>query len=154
MDIDTLLSRGEIVAETGCIEWQGCVQANGYGRIRFAGKTRYVHRVACELAHGPIPEGFDVCHRCDNRKCLNPEHLFVGTRNDNMQDCVSKGRISRGDAHSKTISNKGKKLTGEEARIIRMAANEGMKTRTLATVFMVDISLIRMIKNNLIWQEA
>lgn len=96
----------------------------------------------------------DVCHRCDNRCCINPAHLFVGTRDDNMKDCQAKGRLSRGQAHSDTIKNKGKKLIEEEARIIRMAVNEGMKTRTLASIFKVDISLIRMIKNNLIWVDA
>lgn len=65
---------------------------NWYGRVRRNGKTEFAHRVAYELANGPIPEGTCVLHRCDNPPCVNPAHLFLGTQQDNMADKVAKGR--------------------------------------------------------------
>lgn len=65
-----------------------------YGRIFFDGKTRKAHRVAYELAHGPIPYGLFACHKCDNPRCVNPAHIFLGTAFDNVEDRRSKGRVS------------------------------------------------------------
>lgn len=78
-----------------CWEWTGCVQGNGYGRIRLFNpkRTEYVHRVAAREFLGPIPAGKEVCHTCDNRRCVRPDHLFYGTRQDNVRDCMAKGRF-------------------------------------------------------------
>jgi hypothetical protein len=85
-------ARVSIPQRGGCHEWQGALTYNGYGRIGVNGKVQRAHRVAYELAHGPIPEGIVVCHRCDNPRCCNPDHLFLGTTQENVDDKVQKGR--------------------------------------------------------------
>ena len=82
---------------TDCWEWQNATNNIGYGMFRWAtGKMRTAHRVSYELFNGPIPDGMAVCHKCDNPKCVNPKHLWVGTLKQNAQDMVAKGRSGRG----------------------------------------------------------
>jgi hypothetical protein len=93
-----LLRRVVVNPANGCWEWIGA-KAVGYGRMRIGNKAlgtshlESVHRISYEIFKGAIPDGMDVCHSCDNRGCANPDHLFVGTRKDNMQDSIAKGRF-------------------------------------------------------------
>lgn len=82
---------------TGCMLWIRSTDTNGYGMLCVDGRKRKAHRVAWELANGPIPAGLHVLHRCDTPACVNPAHLFLGTHTDNMRDCSAKGR-TRGTA--------------------------------------------------------
>lgn len=82
----------EIITESGCWIWIGGTRSDGYGQLSISGKTKVAHRVAYELYVGEIPEGMNVCHTCDVKSCVNPNHLFLGTQSDNMYDCVNKGR--------------------------------------------------------------
>lgn len=77
---------------TGCWLWTGYYSYNGYGRVRQNHRKTPAHRMVWELAHGPVPAGMFVLHRCDTRPCVNPDHLFLGTAQDNVNDMVSKGR--------------------------------------------------------------
>lgn len=96
------------VDRTGdCWPWTGCKNWAGYGKVGVENQLKGTHRVAWELTNGPIPDGLHVCHRCDNPPCCNPDHLFLGTRSDNMRDAREKGRIA------------GQKLTRADVDVIR-----------------------------------
>jgi len=97
-------AKWRINEETGCHEWTACLLPNGYGAIQLDGKKRSTHRVSWELHNGPIPDGLYVLHRCDNRKCVNPAHLFLGTHQDNMRDRDQKGRQARRDGELNPMS--------------------------------------------------
>lgn len=76
----------------GCLEWQGFLTHNGYGETSYRGNNVRAHRQTYILCHGPVVPGNDVCHTCDNRKCVEPTHLWQGTRQENLMDCLLKGR--------------------------------------------------------------
>jgi hypothetical protein len=80
----------------GCWPYLGASIPDGYGWVSWRGTQMGAHRVAWILTHGEIPKGMHVLHRCDNRRCVNPDHLFLGTHLDNMADMYSKGRNTRG----------------------------------------------------------
>jgi hypothetical protein len=83
----------------GCWEWMGGKTRAGYGGFFIGGKDGYAHRFSWELHKGAIPVGMCVLHRCDNRMCVNPAHLFLGTRTENTRDMMEKERQARGERH-------------------------------------------------------
>ena len=100
MTLTERLNSGLMARANGCIEWTGTTSPKGYGHIKINGTPRRTHRVAWELAHGPIPEGVQVLHHCDNPPCAQTKptdgypdgHLFLGTNAENMADRDAKGR--------------------------------------------------------------
>lgn len=92
-----LLSKVVVDQAIGCWNWTGSKIKFGYGRIGVDDKTYSAHRLSYQVFRGEIPEGLYVCHKCDNPACINPDHLFLGTQRDNMQDALRKGRIKLPD---------------------------------------------------------
>jgi hypothetical protein len=95
----------------GCWEWLGALSPKGYGTIIHNGKEIKAHRASYALYSGDIPNGLWVLHTCDNRKCVNPDHLYLGTIKENVRDAVIRNRFSKGDDHvfRKPISEGGKR---------------------------------------------
>ena len=100
--LDEKLSRYKIDENTGCWEWTYGISSKGYGFFHHLGRKHYAHRAAYSHFVGPIPEGLMVLHKCDNRKCMNPFHLFIGTAQDNSDDMVAKGRNKNSNKKRKT----------------------------------------------------
>ena len=97
-------------AAASCIDWRMSLNNQGYGRKRVNNRECLAHRLAWMAREGPIPQGLFVLHSCDNPKCINVRHLFLGTQRDNAQDMVSKGRHAN---QQKTRCKKGHLLSGE-----------------------------------------
>lgn len=129
---------------SSCWLWVGAKNNAGYGNIKYEGKYLNAHRVSYILNKGPIPEGYYVCHTCDNPSCVNPDHLFVGTPQDNDDDKVRKGRQTKGEEHP--IS----KLTEED--VLKIRTMKGSHSE-IARKFKVSRRLIGMIKNKTIWKH-
>jgi hypothetical protein len=91
---DEIISKFKRIESSGCWEWQGYINNYGYGAFQHNGKHYMAHRYMYEKYIGEIGS-LNVLHKCDNPKCANPAHLFLGTQSDNMKDCISKGRHSR-----------------------------------------------------------
>jgi hypothetical protein len=94
----------------GCWLWTGCLASNGYGRFPLNYRRIPAHRYAWTLSNGPIPAGLEVCHHCDVRRCVRPDHLFLGTREDNIQDAKQKRRFPW---NTSTHCRRGHELTGK-----------------------------------------
>jgi hypothetical protein len=137
---------------SGCLLWTGAIRDAGYGVIGAGGrggKSLGAHRVAWELHKGPIPDGLHCLHRCDNPRCVNVDHLFLGTNQDNIADRVRKGRskapIFRGEDHAQA------KLTDDDVRRIR---EDGRFQRVIAAEYGVGQALISKVKRREAWQHV
>lgn len=125
--------------DTDCWVWQGPVNKYGYGKVTINGQCLKAHRVAYELRYGPIAPGLCVCHKCDNRKCCNPAHLFPGTVAENNQDMVNKGRQRAPRGPKSHLA----RLTETEVIAIREAYMRGIGPTALARQYGVSSGAIK-----------
>jgi len=134
--------------ESECWPWTGAKNTDGYGIIRGDVSLARAHRVAWELVNGSIPDGMEVCHRCDNPSCCNPAHGFLGTQSDNMHDAAMKGRV----AHSENHWNS--KLTWPEVQVARkMYATGRVRVCHLSEVLGISEGTVRHFLCGRTWKE-
>lgn len=141
-----------------CWLWKASTRGLGYGQFSFAHPIRgrinaNAHRIAFTLWRTPIPPNLIVCHHCDNPKCVNPDHLFLGTVKDNMQDCVRKGRACKdgcppGEQHPKA------KLKVDDVLFIRAQNKLGVGYKKLAKALGVNKKTVQAIITGRTWKQV
>lgn len=131
---------------SACIETRYSKNGHGYGLCRFRGRTMMAHRAEWIKARGPIPDGMLVLHRCDNRACVNVDHLFLGTHHDNSMDMVAKGRHIYGEKHPLS------KLTPDLVRQIR--AETTISDREIGEKFGISKSHAQRVRTGERWGRS
>lgn len=160
MDINELWSKIELT--NGCWNWLGGKQKDGYGTLVVNGVSVQAHRLMYELFKGKIPKGMCVCHHCDNPSCVNPSHLFLGTRADNNRDRANKGRTKANVGQTMKLHPERRargerqgsaKLTEADVKEIRELYSGGLSQRILATMFGVSKTCIGEIARGENWRH-
>ena len=149
-----------------CWLWTGAKGGGKYGQLSVGGKRVRAHRWIYEQTYGPLPLDIDCCHKCDIRLCVRPDHLFAGTRSDNMQDCAQKGRHNmqtqpgcssfhnpgfprpRGEGHGMS------KLTASKVLAIRELKAAGESSSKVAAKFGVSKSIVSQIARREVWAHV
>ncbi len=152
---DSLIERFNCKAKpcsSGCIEWTGALDQNGYGKIKIARKPIGTHVAAWRIANGgiPVPIGHVVMHSCDNRKCVNPLHLSCGTQVDNMDDCRAKGRLNvvcGVDCHNASF-------TDDLVEAIRRLYETGLSQRKVASKLNLNYPAVRAVIERRTWKHV
>jgi HNH endonuclease len=140
--------------QDGCWVWTGILAANGYGKafcsFKSGGRKIRAHRLSWVIHNGHIPHNLLVLHKCDNRACVNPNHLFLGTDGDNMRDAAAKGRLGvvYGTRHGNA------KLTPTKVRAIRGLRHNGESLRVLAEKFGVSQRTISFAAGRELWRHV
>lgn len=147
IDETYFLSRSKKNDETGCVEWTRHIATTGYGTLKYRQKQWIAHRFAWQFYRGAIPDGMIVCHKCDNRKCINPEHLFLGTTQDNVTDKMNKGRFVP------CIGERSGTAKLSELQIKQILADLRPQTK-IAKSFGISQSNVSLIKSRLSWRHV
>lgn len=135
-----------------CIEWWHKFTRDGYGVMSrkdpWTGRKLSAHRMAWIECFGEIPEGMSVLHRCDNKRCVNPEHLFLGTQRDNIRDAMAKGRMPQFYRDMSGAKNPNAKMSQEDMDRVVDLLNRGEQPPTLARMFGVTRERIYQIRGS------
>jgi DNA-binding transcriptional regulator YiaG len=145
-DIARFWSYVDIRGLWDCWEWTGGLDSSGYGQFKFNGELVLAHRLAYELYYGPIPDGFQANHKCNNSKCRNPFHLYAGTQQENMDDKVRENRQAKGESQGSA------KLTEQQVLEIRENKNN-LSQRKLAKTYGVSQYAIQAILHKKTWKH-
>lgn len=134
---------------SGCWLWLGALNRQGYGKLALHGRRgtfELAHRTAWRLYHGPLPADVLVCHACDMPTCVNPDHLWLGTHQDNVRDCMQKGRLAscQGSDNARAILNE---------RQVREILNSGSSIKALAATYGVSRSTIYAVLSGQNWSD-
>lgn len=129
----------------GCWIWRGAPDAHGYGRLRVRGVTVKAHRFSYAIHKGEIPPDTCVCHLCDTPLCVNPDHLWLGSNADNIQDRTAKGRSARGSSNGNAAA-----LTDDDIRRVRLS---DLPVKELADALNVHWSTIYGIRQRKTWKH-
>lgn len=147
----SFISKVNFVEKTGCWEWANYVHKNGYGQYHVNCKPVYAHRHSYALFVAPIPKGMLVCHKCDNRKCVNPDHLFLGTHADNYNDMVMKKRrnVAIGERSGKS------KLTKVDVlKMVDLYSMGNITQRGLAAMFNITNQSVNQVLAGKSWSHV
>ena len=107
-----------------CWNWLGCLNTHGYGSFGFRQATIGAHRISYEINKGTIPEGRHICHSCDNKRCVNPKHLFLGSHTDNMADATAKGLLGHKPA-----------MNADDVKLMKQLRSDGMTFESISSLF-------------------
>lgn len=154
-----LMEASETKPDTGCIEWARSLTQDGYGKTKINGVTFRAHRAMWTAVRGDVPAGLLVCHTCDNPKCINIDHLFLGSPAENMADKVKKGRWRGGpatwrDRVSQGSHNRNAKLNDDAVRQIRSMCLAGLRAADIGARFMVSPGQVQKIKSGKAWSHV
>lgn len=131
-----------------CHIFTGHTDECGYGRIHNGRKLVRLHRATWEREHGQIEPGMEVCHECDTPACINPDHLFLGTHKENIEDCVRKGRNQRGSQKYNA------KLTEDTVRAIKAAMARGATNAALGREHGISACCMSRIRHGIKWKHV
>lgn len=132
-----------------CWVWTGALGHNGYGRSKYQGASHSAHRLIYQIDVGPIPKGLQVCHECDNRRCVRPSHLFLGSSLINIRDKVQKNRQAKGTRiHSAKLSD------FQASQIRRDRVQESLSYNQLASKYGISQKSIRNIISGKTWKHV
>lgn len=143
-----------VIKSDGCWEWSGAMKENGYGSFSGFVKTdrgwrsEYAHRASWLIHFGPVPVGSDVCHTCDNRKCVRPDHLWIGSRKENLNDMVLKGRSNAGAKHWNA------KISESDVVGIKERRAKGCTVRSIAQEYEISRSQVDRICKGKRWRTC
>lgn len=161
-DYDRFMEKVNVVPGE-CWEWTGGRRRRGYGNFCATGRSFPAHRWLYQYLHGVVGRDIEICHKCDNPPYVNPDHLFAGTKFDNMRDCASKGRngmqvmpwrsslLKREYNQARGERQGSSKLLSDDVRTIKTLALQGVSTTVLGHRYSLDPSYVRKIRGGKAW---